>query len=245
VANYAAIAIENARLFRSAQLELEERTRVEEQLRLSIDEKEVLLREIHHRVKNNLQIISSLLNLQAGRIDDGRLYNAFLSSQDRIQSMSLVHEQLYQSEDLAKVDFAVYVENLVAHLLRSQESEPGQIDLVVNADQVFLNIDTAIPCGLIVGELVSNSLKHAFPEGRRGRIDVSLKPKEDDHWLLSVSDDGVGMDQDNDLQITDTLGLQLVNALVRQLSAEIELDRTRGTEYRISFAVEEMHQEKE
>jgi two-component sensor histidine kinase len=158
--------------------------------------------------------------------------------------MALVHERLYQSEDLAKVDFADYMNNLIPQLLRSQASDPGKIKLEIDVGQVFLDIDSAIPCGLIIGELVSNSLKYAFPEGRSGRINVSLEEK-DGVVLLCVSDDGVGMDPEMDIESSETLGLQLVTALAQQMNAKIELDRAKGTEFRISFQVMEMHQDKD
>jgi PAS domain S-box-containing protein len=238
MADQAALAIENARLFRKAQQDLEDLSRTEKQLRESVQEKEVLLREIHHRVKNNLQIISSLLNLQSRRIDDDQVRKSFQASQDRIRSMALVHERLYQSNDLAKVDFLDYINVLIPHLLRSQAVDPDRIDLAIDADQVFLDIESAIPCGLIIGELLSNSLKHAFPDGRRGRIDVSLKPKEDGRLLLCVSDDGMGMDPETDPENAETLGLQLVSALAEQMGAEIDLDRSEGTSFHIEFGVD-------
>ncbi|MBT3605537.1 MAG: PAS domain S-box protein [Candidatus Latescibacteria bacterium] len=224
-------------------LEIGRRQEAEATIRASLQEKEVLLKEIHHRVKNNLQIISSLLNLQSGYIDDARTQEMFKESQSRIQSMALIHEKLYQSEDLARVDFSEYIVSLVNFLMRSYS--PGGVNIALDVEPVFLSLDTSIPCGLIVSELVSNSCKYAFPEGRSGEIYVRLKPIDNEHYELGVGDTGIGFPEDVDFQETESLGLQLVTTLADQLDGEIELDRSKGTEFRIRFRVHKSDRAKE
>ena len=216
-------------------VDITERKRAEEQIKASLQEKEVLLKEIHHRVKNNLQVISSLLYLQSKNIQDRKTLGMFQDSQYRVRSMALVHERLYQSQDLARVDFAEYVRSLAKYLFRSYGVNTNIIRLKINSDDVSLGVDTAIPCGLIINELVSNSLKHAFPEGRTGEIHIELRDGEG-QFRLVASDDGVGFPKDLDFRNTKTLGLQLVNTLVEQLKGTIELDRSGGTAFKITCA---------
>jgi len=213
---------------------IEERTRAEEQVRASLAEKEVLLKEIHHRVKNNLQVISSLLNLQSDTVQDEESLEVLRESQNRIRSMAFVHENLYQSEDLARIDFGRYIRNLSSYLFSSYSVNPSLIRLRLDVADVYLGVDTVIPCGLIVNELISNSLKHAFPEGREGEIHVDLR-MEDGQVVLVVGDDGVGLPEGLNLQRTETLGLQLVDTLIGQLEGSIELDNSKGTTFRIVF----------
>jgi PAS domain S-box-containing protein len=215
--------------------DITERKQAEEQIKASLKEKEVLLKEIHHRVKNNLQVISSLLYLQSKNIKDKQTIKMFRDSESRVRSMSLVHERLYQSQDLARVDFAEYMRSLANHLFRSYGINTNVIQLKINSDDVFLGVDTAIPCGLIINELVSNSLKHAFPDGREGEVRIELRA-DDGQFMLMVSDNGVGFPQDLDFRDTGSLGLQLVNTLVEQIEGTIELDRSDGTAFRIAFA---------
>jgi PAS domain S-box-containing protein len=215
--------------------DITERKRAEEQIRASLKEKEVLLKEIHHRVKNNLQVISSLLYLQSKNIQDSQTFEMFQESQNRVRSMALVHERLYQSPDLTRIDFAEYVRSLANHLFRSYGVNTNVIKLKINVDDVFLGVDTAIPCGLIINELVSNSLKHAFPDGGEGEVRIELRA-DDGQLMLMVSDNGVGFPQDLDFRDTGSLGLQLVNTLVEQIEGTIELDRSDGTAFRIAFA---------
>ncbi|GAI89221.1 unnamed protein product, partial [marine sediment metagenome] len=196
--------------------DITERKRAGDQIKASLKEKEVLLREIHHRVKNNLQIISSLLNLQSRYIKDKQVLHVFQESQDRIKSMVLIHKKLYQSKDLARIDFAEYVRSLIADLFRSYKADYGLITLKTNIDNVFLGIDTAIPCGLIINELISNSLKYAFPEGGQGEIRIELHPEKEGKFTLIVSDSGVGFPKDLDFRNTESLGLQLACTLVDQ-----------------------------
>jgi two-component sensor histidine kinase len=236
LANQTAIAIENARLYRRSQQEIDERMRAEEQIKTSLEEKVVLLKEIHHRVKNNLQVISSLLNLQSQSIRDREALEIFKESQNRIRSMALIHEKLYRSHDLAKINFAEYVRSLASFLVRSYRAQAGPVGLKVQADDVALSIDAAVPCGLIVNELVSNALKYAFPDGREGEIRVVLQPDHDQHMTLVVGDNGVGFPDDVDFRDTESLGMQLVNTLVEQLDGTIELHKEGGTEFEIVFA---------
>jgi len=211
------------------QQEIAERQRVEEQLRESLGQKEVLLHEIHHRVKNNLQVISSLLSLEAGSIDDLQTIEILQDSQDRVRSMALIHEKLYQSRDLARVDFGEYIRSLAGYLFRTYSATPGRITLNVDVRQVLLPIHTAIPCGLIVNELLSNALKHAFPDGRAGEIRVAFHSDGDGRSVLAVRDDGVGLPRDLDFLNTGTLGLQLVHTLVGQLEGDVDFDSDGGT----------------
>jgi PAS domain S-box-containing protein len=208
-----------------------ERRVAEERIRLSLKEKEVLLKEVHHRVKNNLQIISSLLNLQSKYIKDSQALEMFKESRNRIRSMTLIHEKLYRSKDLANLDVAEYIQNLSSNLFRSYSS--GRVSLKTQVDDILLGIDTAIPCGLIINELVSNSLKHAFPE-KQGEIFVDLH-RDDGRFTLIVRDNGVGFPENVDFRNTDSLGLQLVCTLTDQLDGAIELNRTGGTEFKITF----------
>jgi len=217
--------------------EISERKRVEEQIKASLQEKEVLLREIHHRVKNNLQVISSLLNLQAGYIKDKQILKAFTESQMRIRSMSLIHEQLYKSKDLARIDFSRYIRELTDNLKRSYGMASSLVEFNIDVGRVSLGIDMAIPCGLIINELVSNSLKHAFPGGREGEISISLQGRATSlpNFVLTVSDNGIGFPKDLDFRNTESLGLQLVTVLVNQIGGTIELNRDSGTEFKITF----------
>ncbi len=213
-----------------------ERRRAEEQIKASLREKEVLLKEIHHRVKNNLQVISSLLYLQSKDVEDNRTLKMFQDSENRVRSMALVHERLYQSQDLARIDFAEYARNLANYLFRSYGINTNVIQPKISVDDVFLGVDTAIPCGLIINELVSNSLKHAFPDGRAGEIRIELRAGDEGQFTLMISDNGVGFPAGLDFRDGGSLGLQLVNALVDQLEGTAELDRRGGTAFKIAFA---------
>jgi PAS domain S-box-containing protein len=213
--------------------EVAERTRAQAALSASLREKEVLLKEIHHRVKNNLQIISSLLSLQTANHDIDQTA-ALRESQDRIRSMALIHEKLYRSVDMARVDFRDYVEGLMAGLQRSYFPGPG-VRVFADVEGIVLDIDLAIPCGLIVNELVSNSLKYAFRDGRAGEIRVGLA-RNGQNYILTVSDNGPGLPPGVDFRNTPSLGLQLVNLLAGQLDGTVELDCSRGTRFKITFA---------
>jgi PAS domain S-box-containing protein len=214
--------------------DITERKKTENSLRVTLEEKKVLLKEIHHRVKNNLMIISNLLYLQSSYIKDKESQDIFKESQNRARSMALIHERLYHSADLKRMDFGDYIRSLSTELLHTYEVDPGLIKLKINVEDIFLDINTAIPLGLIVNELVTNSLKHAFPEGNSGEINVDFHPV-DDHYEFTVKDNGVGFPEDLDFQNTDSLGMQIVNSLTDQIDGEIELDNNNGTEFKISF----------
>ncbi len=218
--------------------DITERKQAEEQMRASLREKEVLLKEIHHRVKNNMQIISSLLALQSRYIEDEKLLEVFRDIQNRIQSMALVHESLYRSRDLASINFRDYIENLVNSLVKSFRTDGGRIAVKVNAENISLGSDHAVPCGLIINELVSNSLKHAFPGDRKGEITVGLHPVNGNKFELKVKDNGIGMSKNVDLKKVKSLGLRLVSILAEdQLKGRIRLSRKGGTEICITFKV--------
>lgn len=213
-----------------------EQIKAEQLIKTSLKEKEVLLREIHHRIKNNLQVISSLLNLQAQYLKNKQDLAMFNESKDRVRSMALIHEKLYQSQNLARIDFAGYIRELIYRLFRSYEADPGKIDLKMNVKDVSLGVDVAVPCGLIVNELISNCLKHAFPDGKKGEIRVGLQSVNKNEVELKVSDNGVGLPDDFDFRESKSLGMHLVNILAEdQLGGMIELNRTGGTEFKIKF----------
>lgn len=224
--------------FANAFRDITERKRAEEQIQKNLQEKNVLLKEIHHRVKNNLQIVCSLLNLQSRYIKNEEAIKMFRESRDRVRSMALVHETLYGSKDLAKIDFAGYIKNLAQGLYRAYGIDPGKIVLSLSVKDIHLGINIAVPCGLLINELISNALKHAFPpswEGK-GEIEVSIHPTEGDEIELTVSDNGVGMPEDLDIHKTKSLGMHLVTILAEdQLDGKIKLDRKRGTKFQIKF----------
>lgn len=211
--------------------------RKEQELKLqrSLKEKEVLLKEVHHRVKNNMQVISSILNLQSSYIKDPEAVEMLRESQDRIKSMSFIHESLYQSKDLSHVNFTEYVRNLVNNLFRTYGINISGLELKYELDEVALNIDTAIPCGLVINELISNALKYAFKGRDKGELKVVLKRIDDKKLKLVVSDDGVGFPDDIDYRDTESLGLQLVVTLVGQIKGQVDLDNKNGTKFTIEF----------
>jgi PAS domain S-box-containing protein len=210
---------------------------LEEQLRASLREKEVLLQEIHHRVKNNLQVISSVLSLQSESIREGEAVAAFQDAQARIRSMALIHEILYESSDLAQVNLAAYTRRLAEDLVRSYQVEPERLRLVVETDEVWLSAEKAMPCGLILNELIANCVKHAFPDGRSGTVRVTLRAEAASQVIFSVGDSGVGFPAGVDFRHTASLGLQLICLLTEQLGGTITLDRSEGTLFTIQFAV--------
>ncbi|MGH8057749.1 MAG: histidine kinase dimerization/phosphoacceptor domain -containing protein, partial [Candidatus Entotheonellia bacterium] len=215
--------------------DISQRRQAEGQLKALLSEKEILLKEIHHRVKNNLQVISSLIDLQADSIEHPQALQAFKESQQRIKSMALIHEQLYQSGNLARIDMAEYIQQLAAISFRTYGVAPAGITLQLTAEEVFLNLDTAIPCGLILNELLSNSLKHAFPGGRPGEITITLCATPEGTYALMVRDTGVGLPKDVDIHRPESLGLQLVSMLTDQLDGTMELDSREGTTFRLTF----------
>ncbi len=203
-------------------------------LEQALKDKDMLMKEIYHRVKNNLMVISSLLNLQSRFIKDEEAKGIFKESQDRAHSMALIHERLYRSTDLKNMDFGDYIRTLAMDLFRTYVSDPSRIKLEMEVEDIMIDINTAIPLGLIVNELLSNSMKHAFPGDNSGVIKVKFN-KKDDNCILEVSDTGVGFPTDLQLDKTDSLGLQLVNNLTGQINGELELERSPGTTFRITF----------
>jgi PAS domain S-box-containing protein len=212
---------------------------ISDALQHSLHEKEVLLKELHHRVKNNLQVICSLLNLQARKIEDPSTREMFSESQNRVKSMALIHEMLYQSEDFGRIRFAGYIQKLVAYLCRFYRIDPDSIRIRVSVPELTMPLDLAIPCGLLIQELVSNAMKHAFPGERPGEIRVLFHPNGRDRVCLTVEDDGVGIPPQIDFPDAGSLGLQLVVSLSAQLDGEVSLERTPGTKFQITFPLEE------
>ena len=216
--------------------DINDRKQAEEQMAASLKEKEVLLREIHHRTKNNMQVMTSLLKIQSANIEDKQVAEMFKESRDRIKSMALVHEKLYRSKGLADVDFKGYVKSLVNSIFSSYGANAAGITSITETDDVSIALETAIPCGLIINELVSNSLKYAFPGNKRGEIKVALRSFDEDALVLEVGDNGIGMPEDLDFRNTASMGLHLVNILSEdQLHGKIELDRAGGATFRIRF----------
>jgi two-component sensor histidine kinase len=213
-----------------------ERKRAEEHVKASLREKEVMLQEIHHRVKNNLQIISSLLSLQSRTIKDKYVLEILRDCQNRVHSMALVHGTLYRSENLARINFSKYTQSLANDLCDSYGAGARAISLEIHVDDVSLGIDTAGPVGLILNELVSNCLKHAFPNGRPGKIRIEFHANSDNQYTLTVSDNGVGLPQDLNSGTTQSLGLRLVNVLTQQLEGRLGVNGKNGTCFSITFA---------
>ncbi|MDO5836257.1 MAG: PAS domain S-box protein [Methanobacterium sp.] len=208
--------------------------KAEEKIEKSLKEKEMLLKEIHHRVKNNLSVISSLLNLQSNYIKDKEDLELFRESQTRAKSMALIHERLYQSQDLKRIDFSDYIKTLASDLFRTYVVDPERINLKMDLDTILLDINTSIPLGLILNELLSNAMKYAFPNDEKGEISIKLRSK-DHQYVLIVSDNGVGLPPAIDFDKIDSLGLQLVYSLTNQIDGSLELDREHGTKYTIQF----------
>ena len=230
-----AMEINGQKFLQAVVRDITDRKRDEEQIKASLAEKEVLLKEIHHRVKNNLQVISSLLKLQSRYIQDDRVIEMLKESQNRVRSMALVHEQLYQSKDLSDIDFAEYIQNLSHNLFQAYEIHAEGIKLETNIAPCSLNIDTAVPCGLIINELVTNSLKYAFGE-IQGKIKIDFNLDNNRVCVLTVSDSGIGFPQDLDYRNSRTLGLRLVGSLVKQIRGTIKLLETTGTSFQIIFS---------
>ncbi len=221
--------------------ELAELKRNKIELQKALMEKEMLLKEIHHRVKNNLIIISNLLELQSHYIKDKTDFDFFRQSQDRANSMALIHERLYKSTDLKRIDFGDYIRTLTTDLLDVYTVAPDQIKLITDVEDIMLDIDTAIPLGLILNELLTNSLKYAFSTAKNGGPSTETSTitvifnKINDNLVLVVKDNGIGFPQDLDYKKTGTLGLELVTKITRQIGGIIELDTSEGTEFRITF----------
>lgn len=235
IADQLAIAIQQAQAFEQAQRELTERQQAEIHLRAALTEKEVLLKEIHHRVKNNLQIVSGLLQLQAQSFSDPQIISALRESQNRIESMSLIHKKLYTSSDLGQIDVADYIQSLALSLLTTYQIAPGTVSLQTEVEPVLLSLDQAIPCGLIINELVSNALKYAFPHHQPGEIHVKLCQVQRE-LVLTIQDNGVGLPGTLNWEDTQSLGLSLVQALATdQLDGTLEVEHSQGTKFCIRF----------
>ncbi|MEO1388014.1 MAG: histidine kinase dimerization/phosphoacceptor domain -containing protein [Cyanobacteria bacterium J06634_6] len=209
------------------------RRQAEAKIRASLKEKEALLKEVHHRVKNNLQIITSLLNLQSDSITDQRVLDIFKESQNRVHLMALIHEKLYQSDDLGRISLRDYIQSLSENLLRSYEVGKTDVHLTIQADDISLVTDTAVSCGLIINELVSNSLKYAFSSGhpshRENSITIEARQTDQNLFCIRYEDNGIGLPDTIDIQNTETLGLQLVTSLTQQLGGAIAICSNGGT----------------
>ena len=215
--------------------EITERKIAEEALRSALGEKEVLLREIHHRVKNNLQVMSSLISLQADTVQNEEVRASFHEMQARVRSMALIHEELYQAQDLARVNFAEYINKLAVGLTQTYMFSPN-ISIQVDVEEVLLGVDTAIPCGLIVNELVTNAFKYAFPDGHKGVVNIELHTISQNNYCLIVKDNGVGLPPEIDIENTSTLGMQLITILIRQLRGTLQVRSEQGTYFQIEFS---------
>ncbi|MDF1697020.1 MAG: tetratricopeptide repeat protein [Saprospiraceae bacterium] len=231
--NRARIKQKANRLLQEKNLEIEKQSSI---IKESLEVKETLLKEIHHRVKNNLQIISSLLNLQSKKITDDSVLSSINEGKNRIEAMSLIHQNLYQTDILTSIDMEKYLHQLMNHLSRSFENESQTIAYSIDADHVSFDIDTAIPIGLIVNELVSNAYKHAFEGRQNGKIDIKIEADENNEYLLSVSDDGIGISSDLDIKKSKSLGLKLVNSLgTKQLKGDLNIENKNGSQIVIKF----------
>jgi two-component sensor histidine kinase len=218
--------------------EIGSRKKVQQKLKGLLKEREILIKEVHHRVKNNFMVVSSLLSLQSNKIQNKELQDAFKVGLDRIHAMALIHEKLYRSNDLSRIDFGDYIQTLTINLYRSYNIDPSNVILNTDIEEVSLEIDNAIPCGLVLNELMTNSVKYAFPPtfDKIGELNVSLKTANKDEIVLIVSDNGIGLPEDIDIEKTDSLGLRLVHLLInQQLGGTIEIDRANGTAYTLRF----------
>jgi PAS domain S-box-containing protein len=211
-----------------------ERKEIDRKIRDSLKEKEVLLQEVHHRVKNNLQVISSILNLQSSYVNDPKTLEILRESQQRIKSMSFIHETIYRTADFSRLEFMDYIKTIASNLIQSYRTAATRVDFIPDMQSVGLNLDQAIPCGLIINELVSNALKYAFKGRKKGTLTVILKEENND-VILAVKDDGVGLPKDFAFEKNNSLGIQLVYALLEQIDATMKVDQSNGTEFFIRF----------
>lgn len=216
--------------------DISDRKKYENTIETSLKQKDLLLKEIHHRVKNNLQIISSLIKLQSAHVNDKEIHSLFAESQNRIKTMALIHEKLYRSTDISVIEFYDYIKNLVNSLYSSYGISIDRVKPVIEFRSIYLDIDTAIPCGLIINELISNCLKYAYPDMRKGKISIDLMELNDSDYVMVIKDDGIGIPESVDFGNTNSLGLKLVKILSEQLGGTAELIRNNGSEFRISFS---------
>jgi len=228
---------ELTRVNKELEAEITERKRAEGQIKTALKEKEVLLKEIHHRVKNNLQLINSLLNLQSRRIHDEKDATIFEECKNRVNSIALIHEKLYESEDLANINYGEYVRSLTTHLFNASLTSLPGVTLKINADDVFLKVDKAIPCALIINELVTNAIKYGFPQDQQGEIIVGLKSVDEGKVTLTVADSGVGLPANFNMNSSETLGMQIINALAKKLHGSIKIDTTKGAKFTMEFQI--------
>ena len=212
-------------------IDITERKQQEEQLKSTLKEKDLLLSEIHHRVKNNLQIIDSLLGMQSDKLMDDTAMAALKESQNRVKSMALIHQTLYESLDFSRIDFASFIQSLIGNLSISYALDASKIAVTIDADQIHLPIDISIPLALILNELCTNAMKYAFADGRNGKIKICLKLQSPERLMVRVSDNGTGIPDDFDFENTTSLGLQLVQLLSEQISAELAIRRKNPTRF--------------
>lgn len=222
----------------AAIVDVSDRKARENRIQVAMKEKDLLLSEIHHRVKNNLQVICSLLDLQSSKVEDEIALKLLVESQNRIKSMALIHQKLYEAKDFARVDFSSFIDTLVPNLVSSYCVDPGRITLAIDSADVSLPIDAAIPCGLIINELISNALKHAFPNQRRGQITIQLANEPGGQIVLCVADNGIGIADELDLAGA-TLGLQLITHLADQLGGDLSIQRSNPTRFALRFSLEQ------
>ena len=207
----------------------------QEQLRTAVNEKDTLLREFHHRIKNNLQVISGLLNIQSLHMSDVPAREALRESQDRIRAIAIMHESIYRSPDLISINMDEYIRTLMEKLFEAYKVDPESITLEMDLDGVNLPVATAVPCGLIINEIATNSLKYAFPDGRRGRMALSFHQQDGDEYKMTISDDGIGFPEETEPGSTGSLGLKLVLAMAEQLSARVDMTTTGGASFIFVF----------
>jgi two-component system, sensor histidine kinase PdtaS len=221
----------------SAIVDISHRKREEERIQAALKEKDILLGEIHHRVNNNLQIVYSLLHLQSARISDRAALDLLCDSQNRVRSMALIHQTHYGSKDFAKVDFGLFIETLLPALIGSYAIDSERIQVHVDVEPVRLPIDAAVPCGLVLNELITNALKHAFQDRDHGEIRIALIREPGNEALLTVSDNGIGLPDHIDTARADTLGLQLVGLLADQIDGAISIHRAAPTSFALRFPI--------
>jgi two-component sensor histidine kinase len=240
-----AIASASGKVCRVALTDITEHKRAEAQIAASLKEKEALLKEIHHRVKNNLQVISSLLSLQSHFIHDPQAREMFRESQDRVELMALIHDKLYQSRDLARIEFGEYIRDLVSMVFHAYRSKSNAITLDLQIDPIFLDIHNAVPVSLILNEMVSNCLKHAFPDGHSGVITIYFKKHPQGQFNLVVRDNGIGVPKDFDLENTASLGLRLIRILARQIGGTLNCCSQGGMEFKVTFSEQSTNERSE
>jgi len=223
-------------LFTAILRDVTERKLSERHVQSALREQTALLKEVHHRVKNNLQVVTSLLGLQSMVIPDPATRKMFQESQNRIHSMALLHEQLYQSQDISQINCGEYIRGLAGHLFRSYGVSTSRIELAIHMEELRLSMDTAVPLGLVVNELLSNCLKYAFPNGRKGTVKIQLSKCQGRPCCLTVADNGVGLPADVTLWSSKSLGLRLVKMLAEQMDAHVEVNGRRGTKVKLVFS---------